>query len=58
MSCPSADALRYLGAIATNVLGAVHLQQYADFISDVSTVGMLFLLNALAAGVGAILQDS
>lgn len=55
MRHPSADALRYLGAIATIVVGAVHLQQYADFIADVPTIGVLFLLNALAAGFAAIL---
>ena len=45
----AADALRYLGALATLVVGAVHLQQYADFISDVPTIGVLFLLNGLGA---------
>jgi nitrate/nitrite transporter NarK len=49
------DALRYLGALATLVVGAVHLQQYGDFISDVPTIGVLFLLNGLGAGVLAIL---
>jgi hypothetical protein len=52
---PSADVLRYLGALATLVGGAVHLQQYADFISDVPTIGVLFGLNGLGAGVVAIL---
>jgi len=52
---PSADVLRSLGALATLVVGAVHLQQYADFISDVPTIGVLFLLNGLGAGVVAIL---
>ncbi|MEJ7786002.1 MAG: hypothetical protein WKF96_14445 [Solirubrobacteraceae bacterium] len=55
MSPAPATALRYLGAIATLVVGAVHVQQYADFISDVPTIGVLFLLNGLAAGVVAIL---
>ncbi len=50
----SADAVRYLGALATLVVGAVHLQQYADFIADVPTIGVLFLLNGLGAGVLAI----
>jgi hypothetical protein len=49
------DVLRHLGALATLVVGAVHLQQYADFISDVPTIGVLFLLNGLGAGVVAIL---
>ncbi len=47
--------LRYLGALATIVVGAVHLQQYADFISDVPTIGVLFLLNGLGAGIVVIL---
>ncbi len=49
------DVLRYLGALATIVVGAVHLQQYADFISDVPTIGVLFLLTGLGAGVVVIL---
>jgi hypothetical protein len=48
------DTLRHLGAFATLVVGAVHLQQYADFIADVPTIGVLFLLNGLGAGVLAI----
>ncbi len=55
MSSDAADALRYLGALATIVVGAVHVQQYADFIADVPTIGALFLLNGLGAGVAAIL---
>lgn len=51
----STDALRYLGALATLVVGAVHLQQYADFISDVPTIGVLFVLNGLGAGIVAVL---
>ncbi len=48
-------ALRYLGALATLVVGVVHLQQYADFIADVPTIGVLFALNGVGAGVVAIL---
>ena len=48
-------ALRYLGALATLVVGVVHLQQYADFITDVPTIGVLFALNGVGAGVVAIL---
>jgi EamA domain-containing membrane protein RarD len=51
----SAGVLRYLGAVATLVVGSVHLQQYADFIADVPTIGVLFLLNGAGAGVVAIL---
>ncbi|HEV2057911.1 MAG TPA: hypothetical protein VGR11_01055, partial [Solirubrobacteraceae bacterium] len=55
MSPSSRDALRYLGALATLVVGAVHIQQYADFIADFPTIGTLFLLNGLGAGVVAIM---
>ncbi|MDP2709592.1 MAG: hypothetical protein Q8O56_00115 [Solirubrobacteraceae bacterium] len=54
MTIKAADLLRYLGASATVVVGAVHLQQYADFIHDVPTIGVLFLLNGAGAGVVAI----
>jgi hypothetical protein len=47
----ASHALRYLGAVATLVVGVVHLQQYADFIADVPTIGALFLLNGLGAAV-------
>jgi len=43
--------LRMLGAIAVLVVGAVHLQQYADGYSSVSTIGPLFLLNFVGATV-------
>ena len=33
----------------------MHLQQYADFIGDVPTIGVLFLLNGAGAGVVAVL---
>lgn len=55
MTAEAADVLRYLGALATIVVGIVHLQQYADFISDVPTIGVLFLLNGAGAGAVAIL---
>jgi hypothetical protein len=55
VSASPRGALRYLGALATLVVGAVHLQQYADFIADVPTIGALFLLNGLGAGVIAIM---
>jgi hypothetical protein len=47
--------LRYLGAVATLVVGAIHVQQYADFIADVPTISTLFLLNGLGAAVVAIM---
>lgn len=55
MSRASSNVLCYLGALATIVVGVVHLQQYADFISDVPTIGVLFLLNGLGAGAVVIL---
>ncbi len=51
----SADTLRYLGAALVLVVGAIHLQQYLDFISDVPTIGELFLLNAAGAGAVAVM---
>ncbi len=42
---------RRLAAVLILVVGAVHLQQYADFIRDVPTIGTLFALNAVGAGV-------
>ena len=55
MTVARSDGLRYLGALATIVAGGVHLQQYADFIHDVPTIGVLFLLNGAGAGAVAIL---
>lgn len=46
----TATSLRYLVAALILVVGLVHLQQYASFISDVPTIGTLFVLNALGAG--------
>jgi hypothetical protein len=44
--------MRHAGAVAILGVGAVHLQQYlgADY-REVPTIGPLFLLNAIAAGV-------
>lgn len=55
MSVKASAVLRHLGALATIVVGAVHLQQYADLIHDAPTIGVLFLLNGVGAGVVAIL---
>jgi len=52
------EPLRRLGALAVLVVGAVHVQQYADFISDVPTIGVLFLLNGLGCGVVVILLST
>jgi hypothetical protein len=40
-----------LAAFLIAVIAGVHLQQYIDFISEVPTVGVLFVLNA-AGGAG------
>ncbi len=49
------DSLRYAGALFTIVVGAVHIQQYLDFVGDVPTIAELFVLNGVGAGVVAIL---
>ncbi len=46
--------LRRLGALALVVVGGVHLQQYLAGYSDVPTIGALFILNAVSAGVVAV----
>ena len=51
------DATRYLGAASIFVVGAVHAQQYYDaYFSYVPTIGTLFLLSFIGAGiVGVVL---
>jgi len=45
-------ATRYLGAASIFVVGAVHAQQYYDaYFSYVPTIGTLFLLSFVGAGV-------
>ena len=45
-------AARLLGALSILGVGAVHLQQYSgNGYSTVPTIGTLFLLNAISAGV-------
>ena len=48
---------RYLGAISILLVGVVHAQQYYDaYFSVVPTIGPLFLLSFIGAGiVGAVL---
>lgn len=51
---PRVDSRSRVGVVAAvlvAVVAAVHLQQYVDFISEVPTVGVLFVLNA-AGGAG------
>ena len=46
--------MRRLGALVLLVVGGVHLQQYLAGYQDVPTIGSLFILNAIGAGVVAI----
>jgi hypothetical protein len=49
---PAAEIARYLGAVSILLVGAVHAQQYYDaYFSVVPTIGTLFLLNFIGAGV-------
>lgn len=52
-----AEAARYLGAVSIFAVGAVHAQQYYDaYFSVVPTIGTLFLLSFIGAGiVGTVL---
>ena len=54
----AAELARYLGAASILAVGAVHAQQYYDaYFSVVPTIGTLFLLSFIGAGVvgGALL---
>ena len=47
--------MRRLGAITLLIVGAVHLQQYvSNDYSVLPTIGPLFLLNAIGAGIVAV----
>ena len=50
--------LRDVGAAATLAVGAVHFQQYLDFIHDVPTISVLFVLNGIGAGLVAVLLQT
>ena len=52
-----AAGARYLGAVSIFLVGAVHAQQYYDaYFSVVPTIGTLFLLSFIGAGiVGTVL---
>jgi hypothetical protein len=46
------ELVRYLGAVSIVVVGAIHAQQYyAAYFSVVPTIGTLFLLSFIGAGV-------
>jgi hypothetical protein len=48
----AAQVARYLGAVSILLVGAVHAQQYYDaYFSIVPTIGTLFLLSFIGAGV-------
>jgi len=48
----SAEIARYLGAISILVVGAIHAHQYYDaYFRVVPTIGTLFLLSFIGAGV-------
>ncbi len=48
----AAQAARYLGAVSILLVGAVHAEQYyEDYFSIVPTIGTLFLLSFIGAGV-------
>jgi len=53
----TAEIARYLGAVSILLVGVVHAQQYYDaYFSVVPTIGTLFLLSFVGAGVvGAVL---
>jgi hypothetical protein len=49
------EIARYLGAISILVVGAIHAQQYYDaYFSVVPTIGTLFLLSFVGAGIVGI----
>ena len=50
------ETARYLGAVSILLVGAVHAQQYYDaYFSVVPTIGTLFLLSFIGAGVVGVL---
>jgi hypothetical protein len=53
----AAQVARYLGAVSILMVGAVHAQQYYEaYFSIVPTIGTLFLLSFIGAGiVGTVL---
>jgi len=51
----AAEIARYLGAVSILLVGAVHAQQYYDaYFSVVPTIGTLFLLSFIGAGVTGV----
>jgi hypothetical protein len=47
-----AESARYLGAVSILIVGGIHVQQYYDaYFRTVPTIGTLFLLSFVGAGV-------
>lgn len=53
----TSEIARYLGAVSILVVGGIHAEQYYEaYFSQVPTIGTLFLLSFIGAGiVGAVL---
>ena len=50
------EIARYLGAVSLLMVAAIHAQQYYDaYFSAVPTIGRLFMLNIVGAGVTGLL---
>jgi hypothetical protein len=50
------EVARYLGAVSLLMVAAIHAQQYYDaYFSAVPTIGRLFMLNIVGAGVTGLL---
>ena len=51
----ASETARYLGGVSILLVGAVHLQQYYDaYFRVVPTIGTLFLLSFIGAGVVSV----
>lgn len=50
----ASTGLRYAGIAAVLLVGGIHLQQYDAILSDVPTIGTLFILNAVGAALVAL----
>ena len=50
------EVARYLGAVSLLMVAAIHAQQYYDaYFSAVPTIGRLFMLNIIGAGLTGLL---
>ena len=50
------EVARYLGAVSLLMVAAIHAQQYYDaYFSAVPTIGRLFMLNLVGAGLTGLL---